>query len=196
MAKKKRLLELQMDELKTEIEEIEHVEEKPITSTPQPPKNSRNNDAEIAALYEDAAEYELELEWFEKELATLQSNHLTQLVDSLNAIHPEYEGDYEKEVKSVLENGWQLLVQKNSNYCDEYLEVLKGLSVSEAVQKLSQMQSDIDFEADFKSILQERWNNIIAIKKEHIKEEIAEIKTRGLKPDYVKKIYKRFHGIS
>jgi hypothetical protein len=37
---------------------------------------------------------------------------------------------------------------------------------------------------------------LIDIKKEHIEEEIEEIYIAGLKPSFVKRIYKEYHGLS
>ena len=59
---------------------------------------------------------------------------------------------------------------------------------NQSVEKLG-----ADFEDDIRGILIKRWDNIIAIKKEHIKQELAEIKTTGLKPKYVKRVYEQFN---
>ena len=77
-------------------------------------------------------------------------------------------------------------MEVEKTHSQEQLDLIKASDFNESVEKLGN-----DFESDIRSILIKRWDNIIAIKKEHIKEEIADIKTMGLKPDYVKKIYKQ-----
>ena len=46
-----------------------------------------------------------------------------------------------------------------------------------------------------REVLVKRWEMLIAIKKEHIEQEIEEIYIAGLKPSFVKRIYKQVHGI-
>ncbi|OYZ34334.1 MAG: hypothetical protein B7Y30_07355, partial [Campylobacterales bacterium 16-40-21] len=75
---------------------------------------------------------------------------------------------------------------------------IKETDFSDVVEKLSAVYPDHkgDFETDVSRILLKRWENLIAIKKEHIEEEMEEIYIAGLKPSFVKRIYKEFHGIS
>ena len=55
---------------------------------------------------------------------------------------------------------------------------------------------DGNFETDVRNILVQRWKTLISIKKEHIKEEETDMKIAGLKPSFVKRMYKQIHGIA
>ena len=92
----RRIMEMQMDALKEEHGvEID-------SSKNRIPKNARSaNNAKLAALYEDAGEYEAELKGFEKEFEVLNDNALADLVTKLNENNPEYEGNYAKEISEV-----------------------------------------------------------------------------------------------
>ena len=74
--KEKLYLELQMEELKAV-----HAEEQDSI----PKRNSRDNskNAEIAKMYEDAAEYEEDLKGFEEELEIVNANELKDIAASL-----------------------------------------------------------------------------------------------------------------
>jgi len=187
--KTKLYLELQMEELKATYGVTE--EEKKAA----PKDNSRN--AEIAKMYDDAAEYEADLKVFEEELEVVNANKLEDIITALREKFPYEERDYAKEVQTTLEAGWTQSVEVEGRHPKEQLEIIKNSTLATLVKSLSSAYPDYDgsFEADIRKILTIRWGNLIAIKKEHIKQELAEIKTTGLKPKYVKRIYEQFHGI-
>ncbi len=188
--KTKRYLELQLEELKAA-----HAEE----DNSAPKKNTRDNskNAEIAKMYEDAAEYEEGLKAFEEELEIVNANTLKDIAAALIQKFPNEERDYVQELKTILEMGWTHLVEVEKTHPKEQLELIKETEFGDVVEKLNAAYPDYngDFEADVRNFLVKRWENLIAITKEHIKEELAEIKTTGLKPKYVKRVYEQFHGI-
>ena len=191
--KEKLYLELQMEELKAA-----HAEEEGEES-PAPKKNNARNakNAEIAKMYEDAAEYEEDLKGFEEELEIVNANELKDIAASLIQKFPNEERDYAQELRTILETGWTHLVDVEKTHPKEQLALIKETGFGDVVEKLSAAYPDYngDFEADVRNFLVKRWENLIAIKKEHIKQELAEIKTTGLKPKYVKRVYEQFHGI-
>jgi len=191
--KEKLYLELQMEELKAT-----HAEEAG-EENPAPKKSNAKNakNAEIAKMYEDAAEYEEDLKGFEEELEIVNANKLKDIAASLIQKFPNEERDYAQELRTILETGWTHFVEVAKTHPKEQLELIKETEFGDVVEKLSAAYPDYngDFEADVRDLLVKRWENLIAIKKEHIKQELAEIKTTGLKPKYVKRVYEQFHGI-
>ncbi|GIT99734.1 hypothetical protein TSL6_02410 [Sulfurovum sp. TSL6] len=192
--KTKRYLELQMEELKAAHAEAEGEE-----NNSAPTKNTRDNskNAEIAKMYEDAAEYEEGLKAFEEELEIVNANALKDIAAALIQKFPNEERDYAQELQTILEIGWAHLVEVEKTHPKEQLELIKETEFNDVVEKLNTAYPDYngDFEADVRNFLVKRWENLIAITKEHLKEELAEIKTTGLKPKYVKRVYEQFHGI-
>lgn len=189
----KRYMEMQMDEMKTF-----HAENAKDKDTPSKKKNdNREKEAEIAILYEDLAEYEEDLECFENELEVVNANELKEVSNALTQNFPDEERNYEQELKVVLEAGWTHMVEVLKSHPKEQLEIIKENDFCDIAEKLSAAYPEYSgsFESEIKNILVKRWETLIAIKKEHIKEEIAEIKTAGLKPSYAKRVYKRYHGI-
>jgi shikimate kinase len=63
-------MEMQMEELR---ESLAPKEKAP------PPVNNQNKNAEIAKLYEDAADYEEQLAYFEKELSIIKNTNFENL---------------------------------------------------------------------------------------------------------------------
>ena len=191
--KEKLYLELQMEELKA-VHAKEAGEENPVSK-----KNSRDNskNAEIAKMYEDAAEYEEDLKGFEEELEIVNANELKDIAASLIKKFPNEERDYAQELRTILETGWTHLVDVEKTHPKEQLELIKKTEFGDIVEKLNAAYPNYngDFEADVRDFLVKRWENLISIKKEHIQQELAEIKTTGLKPKYVKRVYEQFHGI-
>ena len=191
--KEKLYLELQMEELKA-THAAEAGEDNPV-----PKKNSRDNskNAGIAKMYEDAAEYEEDLKGFEEELEIVNANELKDIAAALIQKFPNEERDYPQELRTILEMGWTHFVDVEKTHPKEQLELIKETEFGDVVEKLNAAYPDYngDFEADVRDFLVKRWENLIAIKKEHIKQELAEIKTTGLKPKYVKRVYEQFHGI-
>jgi len=150
---------------------------------------------EIAELYEDAWEYEQDLENFEAELEIVNANEIKDIAHALTRERPDDERDYAAELKAVLEAAWTHMVEVEKTHPKEQLEIIKESTLGDTVQKLSAAYPDQDFEAEIKAALVKRWEMLITIKKEHIKEEMAMIKTSGLKTHYAKRIYKEVHGI-
>lgn len=194
--KEKLYLELQMEELKAAHAE-ETGEENPV-----PQKSHANNvksakNAEIAKMYEDAAEYEEDLKGFEEELEIVNANALKDITASLIQKFPNEERDYAQELRSILEMGWTHFIDVEKTHPKEQLKLIKETEFGDVVEKLNAAypEYDGDFEADVRNFMVKRWENLIAIKKEHIQQELAEIKTTGLKPKYVKRVYEQFHGI-
>ena len=189
--KTKRYLELQMEELKATYGD----EEK--ETTPKKPKDNRGKNAEIAKLYEDAAEYEEDLKGFEEELEIVNANALKDIASALTQAFPEEDRDYAQELNTILEIGWTYFVEDAKTHPKEQLELIKKTEIGDVVEKLNAQYPDFggDFEKDVRELLVKRWGNLIAIKKEHIAQELAEIKTAGLKPKFVKRAYEQFHGI-
>ena len=190
--KTKRYLEIQMEDLKA----AHAVEEDSAPKKNHSKDNSKN--AEIAQMYEDAAEYEEDLKGFEEELEIVNANELKDIAAALIQKFPNEDRDYAQELITILQMGWTHFVEVEKTHPNEQLELIKETEFGDVVDKLSTAYPDYngDFEADVRDLLVKRWENLIAIKKEHIKQELAEIKTTGLKPKYVKRVYEQFHGIA
>lgn len=188
--KTKLYLELQMEELKA----AHAVND---DSTPKSNTKDNSKNAEIAKMYEDAAEYEANLKGFEEELKIVNANALKDIAAALIQKFPNEERDYVQELNSIVETGWAHLVEVEKTHPKEQLELIKETEFGDVVEKLNAAYPDYsgDFEADVRNFLVKRWENLIAITQEHIKQELAEIKTTGLKPKYVKRVYEQFHGI-
>ena len=189
-----RYLELQMEELK-ESYETDEIQKKPSDS--QKDKNFRAKNAKIAELYDDAAEYEEDLKCFETELEIVNTNKLQDIATSLIKMFPNEDRDYKQELKTIVEGGWKNLVDVEKTHPAEQLEIINSTEFGAIVERLnSQYPSyDGDFEMDIRKLLTQRWEMLISIKKAHIKEELAGIKILGLKPNYVERIYKQYHGL-
>jgi hypothetical protein len=149
-------------------------------------------------MYEDAAEYEANLKGFEEELEIVNANALKDIAAALIQKFPNEERDYAQELKVIVETGWGHLVDVEKTHPKEQLEIIKATEFGDVVEKLNAAYPEYngDFEADVRNFLVKRWENLIAITQEHIKQELAEIKTTGLKPKYVKRVYEQFHGIA
>ena len=188
----RRIMEMQMDALKDEHGvDID-------SSKNRIPANARSaNNAKIAALYDDAAEYEAELKGFEAELEILNDNALKDLVNKLNENAPEYEGNYEEELSEVFVNGWTQLVEGEKTHPKEQLELVNQTGFSDVAEKLNAIfpEYDGDFESELRNILVRRWEFLIDIKKEHVADERADMKLQGMKPDHIRKVYYNYHGL-
>ena len=191
---KKRYIELQMEELKGSLLEADE------NPTPEKKKinHARNpQNAAIAKLYEDAAEYEEDLKGFEEELEIVNATELKDIAAALIHAFPDEDRDYAEELDTILLMGWTHFIEVEKTHPKEQLELIKETEFADIVEKLNAAYPDYtaDFEKDVRALLEKRWGNLIAIKKEHIKEELAEIKTSGLKPKYAKRVYEQYHGI-
>ena len=189
----KRYMELQMEEMKT----FHAKNAEKCDSATKDSNSEREKEAEIARLYEDLAEYEEDLECFEKELEIVNTSELKDISRVLTQSLLDEERDYEQELKTVLEAGWTHMVEELKTHPKEQLEIIKSNAFCDIEKKLSDAYPEYSgsFETDIRNLLVQRWQTLITIKKAHIKEEIAEIKTSGLKPHYAKRVYKRYHGI-
>ena len=158
--KEKLYLELQMEELKAE-----HAGEEASAPTKNTRDNSKN--AEIAKMYEDAAEYEEDLKGFEEELEIVNANELKDIAASLIQKFPNEERDYAQELRTILETGWTHLVDVEKTHPKEQLELIKKTEFGDVVEKLSAAYPNYngDFEADVRDFLVKRWENLISIKK-------------------------------
>ena len=200
---KKLYMEMQMDELKASLAEedddldpLEKMMKEQASSKKKINKNSEK-DIELAKMYEDAAEYEVELEAFEKELEIVNANQLIDIASALTQELPDEERDYAQELKNILVATWTHFVETEKTHPIEQLELIKETEFCDLVKKLSTAYPDYegDFEADVRKVFVKRWEALISIKKEHIEEEMEEIYIAGLKPSFVKRIYKQVHGI-
>ena len=180
----RRIMEMQFEAMQEE-----HGVRKDPTEPPKPKHNNDRspNSKKIAALYEDAAEYEEELEAFKSELEIINANSLTEVLSELEKNAPEYDGDYKKELKLVLEAAWTQMVEVDNTHPQSELELIKENSFTDAIAKLN--------EDDVRNILLKRWEMLVAIKTEHVADERAEMKLRGMKPDHIRKVYRKYHGL-
>lgn len=190
----KRLLELQMEELKATY----GIKKDPLNPEKKTSNNDRSaNSEKIAKLYEDAAEYEEDLKCFEEELSLIHANSLEDIPSILSQKFPNYEGDYLKELSAVLQNAWTGLVDVEKTHPQEQLLLIKKTSFCDVIEKLNTQYPEYtgDFKTEIRDILVKRWEMLIGIKKEHVAEELAEMKLRGMKPDHIRKVYQKFHGL-
>lgn len=160
------------------------------STAPKKRKSHDEKDAEIAKLYEDCAEYERDLELFESELEVIKAHALEEIESALKEKFPKSDKDYSEELKAVLEAGWKQLVEVQKTHPQEQLDLVQTSSFQSAVVALK-----TDHAEKISEVLESRWALLVAIKKEHIKEEKNDIKIRGLKPSFAKRIYKQYHGI-
>lgn len=186
-------LDLHMEESDTFHSDVEE------NTTPEKTQKGNPRHAKMAKLYEDAAEYEEDLRIFENELEIVNNNILKDIASELIKAFPEEdkERDYTQELNTIVTMGWTHAVEVNKTHPQEQLMLVKETDFSNIVEKLSTTYPNYkgDFEKEVRALLVKRWENLISIKKDHIKEEHAEIKTAGLKPSYVKRAYHQYHGI-
>ena len=191
-----------MDELKAYLEEgfsedtQEKIEKDKIAAKKDTSATDKKN-IELAKLYEDIAEYEEELEGFEKEFEVINSNELKDLPTALAQQLPNKDRNYAQELKAILVATWTHLAEVEKTHSAEYLGLITETEFCDVVEKLSAAYPEYDgsFEKDVRDILVKRWEAFISIKKEHIKEEVDDLYIAGLKPSFVKRIYKQVHGI-
>ena len=183
-SEQKRLMELQMEALK---EEHGVAKNDDATNKLRHNNDRSENSRKIAALYEDTAEYEEELACFEKELEIINENRLSDVLDALVKNTPEYDGDYAVELKAILEAGWTQRVNVDCTHPKEELALIKKTAFCDVLANLS--------EDDVRETLVKRWEMLVAIKSEHVAEERAEMKLRGMKPDHIRKVYRKYHGL-
>jgi len=190
----KRYFELQMKELK---EAHADKQEENTTVAKKDNKTFNAKNIEIAKMYEDAAEYEEDLKGFEEELEIVKTTALEEIAAALDKAFPEEERDYANELDVLVQAGWTQYVEVDKTHPQEQLELIKTCKFGEIVEKLKEAypEHEGDFEEEVRAPLIKRWEGLVAIKKEHIAQELADIKTTGLKPKYVKRIYQQYHGL-
>ena len=191
-----------MDELKAYLEDgfSEDNQEKIDKEKTAQKKNTSATDkknAELAKLYEDTAEYEAELESFEEELEIINTNEIKDIPTSLALKYPDEDRNYAQELKTILVATWTHLVEVDKTHSAEHLTVISQTEFCDVVEKLTSTYPEYNgsFEIDVRNILVKRWEALISIKKEHIKEEEDDLYIAGLKPSFVKRMYKQVHGI-
>ena len=138
------------------------------------------------------------MESFEKELEIINANNLKDVASVLTKTLPDEERNYEQELKTAIVNAWKHFIENEKTHPVEQLQIIQATPFSDIVEALTNAYPDNngDFETSIRGILVKRLETLIAIKKEHIEEEIEEIYIAGLKPSFVKRIYKEYHGIS
>lgn len=158
---------------------------------------SNPKNIELAELYEDAYEYEQELEQFEAELEVVEAHAVEELTEALKKELPQEDRDYNAELQGVLEATWLHKVETKQTHPQAQLDVVKESNLANVVEALKSAFPDYegDFAKEVKAAFVDRLKTLIEIKKEHIKEEITDMKIAGLKPSFVKRIYKQVHDI-
>jgi len=183
----KRYMELQMEELK----EAYGVEKQEDETQEGENKHRTEQNAKIAQMYEDAAAYEKSLKGFEEALALMEEVSVTQLPSALLACSDKSEDELRTSLKEMVCNA-----MKEGKYAS-YLSKISDISFEEIPQVMSEVSGyDLEtVEAEMKQILKREWEILAAVAKEHLDDEIAEIKITGLKPKYAKRVYELYHGI-
>ncbi|MDF1877777.1 hypothetical protein JHD47_08105 [Sulfurimonas sp. SAG-AH-194-L11] len=192
--KTKRYLELQMEELKAA--HADNIAQNPTEKKINPNHNAKN--AAIAEMYNDAAEYETDLKAFEDELFLVNKHSFKDMADEMHKAFPkEKDRDFLAELNTIIELGWTDLVEVQKTHPQEQLDLIKATDFTEMIEVFNAMfpEYEGDFEAEARALLNQRWERLINIKKEHIKQELYEINTSGLKAKYVKRVYQKYHGL-
>ena len=202
--KKKLYMEMQMEELKAtladadedDLDPLEEMMREQAASKKKVNKNSEK-ERELAKMYVDAYDYEEELEAFEKELEVVKKNNLKDIAAALLEEFPDVKKDYQNDFKASLIGAWKHNVEVKQSHPQEQLDLIEETEFTDVVQKFNATYPNYEgnFEAEVKLVLVKRWEMLISIKQEHIDEELEEIYIAGLKPSYVKRIYKQVHGI-
>ena len=165
----KRLMEMQQQELEAHLSE--EVGEIPKSTKRHIPANARSEaNAKIAAMFEEVAEYEADIKEYEVILALLETIPLMQLAIEIAKLTSSSEDEAQDEILSILTHALK-----------------KELTLKAIVEAYD--------ESELKHHLAHHYTALIKIKESYIKEEFNDMKIRGLKPDYVRKVYKNYHGI-
>ena len=201
---KKLYMEIQMEELKASLvdddddEDVDPLEEmmKEAASEKKVNKNSEK-ERELAVMYVDAYEYEQELIVFENEFVIVKRNDLKDIANALRTEFPKVQRDYESEFKEALIKTWKHNVEVKLSHPQEQLDLIEKTEFVDVVEAFNLAFPDFDrnFEEEVKLVLTKRWETFISSKKAEIEEELEEIYIAGLKPSYVKRIYKQVHGL-
>ncbi len=192
--KTKRYLEMQMEELREA--HADNIAQNPTIKKINPNHNAKN--AAIAEMYNDAAEYEVDLKGFEDELFLVNKHSFKDIADEMHKAFPkEDERDFLAELNTIVELGWTDLVEVQKTHPEEQLNLLKATDFTQMIEVFNAKFTNYtgDFEVEARVFLAQRWERLINIKKEHIKQELYEINTSGLKAKYVKSVYRKYHGL-
>ncbi|PHR56553.1 MAG: hypothetical protein COA44_08065 [Arcobacter sp.] len=202
---KKLYMEIQMEELKASLldndeeEDLDPLEEmmKEQAASKKKVKVYSDKDIELAKMYENIAECEIELLAFEKELTIIKANELKDLAEALNQELPDKDRQYAQELQGILISTWEHKVEVKKTHPLEQLDLIKETPLCEVVEKLCARFPDYegDFAKDVKATFIDRLEALMSIKKDHIDEDIEDIYIAGIKPSYVKRIYKQVNGI-
>ncbi|MDF1880136.1 hypothetical protein JHD50_02265 [Sulfurimonas sp. MAG313] len=204
---KKLYMEIQMEELKAslldndededDLDPLEQMMKEQAASKKKKVNVNSEKEKELAKMYIDAYEYEQELELFEKEMAIVRANDLKDIASALRQEFPEVRRDYEAEFKQTLVTAWTHNVEVKQLRPQEQLDLIKKTEFIEIVKAFESAFPDYEanFESEVKLILVKKWEVLIGIKKNEIEEELEEIYIAGLKPSYVKRIYKQVNGL-
>lgn len=195
-------MEKQMDELKAFLssdgnEAFQNDSEKKSERLNQTISRQNQKNIELAKLYNDAYEYEQELAAFEAELEIVEAYNLQELATALTQKLPNENREYEKELHGILIATWQHKVEVLKTHPKEQLEVIKMATLLNVIEILKSKfpTYEGDFTTEIKASFIDRLKTLIAIKKEHIDEEISELKIAGLKPSFVKRIHKQVNKL-
>lgn len=201
---KKLYMEIQMEELKASLVDDEDEEDlDPLeqmmqeAATEKKVNKNSEKEKELAKMYIDAYEYEQELEVFEKEFAVVKANDLKDIATALRQEFPEVQRDYENEFKAALVTTWTHHIEVKQSHPQEQLDLIEENEFNDVVASFETKYPNYegDFAKEVKIVLVKRWENFISIKKAEIEEELEEIYIAGLKPSYVKRIYKQVNGL-
>ncbi|MDA7818053.1 hypothetical protein N9A28_07670 [Sulfurimonas sp.] len=185
-----------MDELKDYLKEGFSEDNKNKAAKVKDTSATDKKNIELAKLYEDTAEYEAELKVFEEELEIIKENELKDIPAEFAKKFPDEDRDYEQELQNILSATWSHLAEVKKTHSSEYLELITQTPFCDVLEKFNATYPEYDrnFETEVRNIFVQRWETLISIKKEHIKEEETDMKIAGLKPSFVKRIYKQIHG--
>ena len=206
---KKLYMEIQMEELKAslldneedededDLDPLEQMMKEKAASKKKKINVNSEKEKELAKMYVDAYEYELELEVFEQEMAVVRANDLKDIAAAFRKEFPEVKRDYEVEFKTALVTTWTHHVEVKQLRPQEQLDLIEKTDFDAVVESFEKAfpAYENNFESEVKVVLIKRWEMLIGIKKDEIEEELEEIYIAGLKPSYVKRIYKQVHGL-
>lgn len=178
----KSLMQLQMEELKIVNASEEENEKNEVTS-------GREEDREIAELYADVYEYKLDLKMFSDELVLIKRNELKDLLGELEEFNLDSR-DYHEDLLNVLYH----TIDTQELFDANVRKKIEAKDFNDALDIVVDIYGN-DILDKLKEFFIQRWELIINIKKDHIKDEESEIKVRGLKTYYAERVYKRYHGL-
>ncbi|HIC44944.1 MAG TPA: hypothetical protein EYO73_11915 [Sulfurimonas sp.] len=207
---KKLYMEIQMEELKAslldgdedeDLDPLEQMMKEQAASKKTKVNVNSEKEKELAKMYIDAYAYEQELELFEEEIAVVKANDLKDIATALRTEFPEVKRDYEAEFKESLIIAWTHNVDVKQLRPQEQLDLIKKTEFTEVVKAFEtsfpdyKTDFDVTFEKEVKLVLVKKLEMLIGIKKDEIEEELDVIYIAGIKPSYVKRIYKQVNGL-